>query len=214
MFSLLSIFPAVLWRVCAVCIPVQTSGLLLHPQACHAAGWCWWAPTTHPVCPDRECSAFNSHPSASCRESSSQPFQWLTAVPPAPASGVWAQLHSSGRFKWWWFWVQQGQFVCHHRKVITVWVSSFKYRNIKPWLSLVMCYRAVVRCQCCSSTLDWLALEKWVGIELFALLTGASHGWESFTKEGMTKKRLFPIVYINSRLLSRKGIYARNESAL
>lgn len=75
MFSPPSIFPAVLWRVCAVCIPVQTSGLLLHPQACYAAGWCWWAPTTHPVCPDRECSSFNSHPSASCRESSSQPFQ-------------------------------------------------------------------------------------------------------------------------------------------
>lgn len=75
MFSPLSIFPAVLWRVCAVCIPVQTSGLLLHPQACYAAGWCWRAPTTHPVCPDRECSSFNSHPSASCGQSSSQPLQ-------------------------------------------------------------------------------------------------------------------------------------------
>lgn len=98
MFACPSIFPAVLWRVCAVCVPVQTSGLLLHPQACHAAGWCWWAPTTHPVCPDRECSSFNSHPSASCRESSSQPFQRLIAVPSAQASGVWAQLHPSGRF--------------------------------------------------------------------------------------------------------------------
>jgi len=68
------LFPTVLWRVCAVCLPVQTSGLLLHPQACYAAGWCWWAPAPHPVYADRECSSFNSHPSACYRESSSQPF--------------------------------------------------------------------------------------------------------------------------------------------